>query len=257
MDWNFRLTCLSRISKLLACWPVASVRSTDTPHVPAAQPLAAMINTTVLVMISSMLSPAPALAGEPYIGAEAGYSYSDLHNVAISFNGARTSLGGPVNGESRRLFAGYSFTPYVAIEGGWFKSNDLRGTIGGFPLSETEIFDGGERRIEVSGVSLDVVGTLPINQYFSVFARAGVLASKADTKHSWLKETVATTPNIIPIYFEFYAIPRRANTFEYGFGLEYNVNSRWSIESEWQRVNMGIYQMGYLDTLDVGVIFKF
>ena len=121
---------------------------------------------------------------------------------------------------------------------------DLRGTIGGFPLSDTETFDGGQRRVEVSGASLDLVGTLPINQYFSVLARAGVLASKVATNRSWYQATVIFSPNIIPIDYLIQPIPRRANTFEYGLGVKYNVNSSWSIGSEWQRVNMSDCRMG-------------
>jgi opacity protein-like surface antigen len=238
MEWNVPDAFAARVSKLLTSFAVTT-------------------NATAFVIVGAMLFPVLALAGEPYVGAGAGYSFASLHNADISFNGEHTSLGGPVTGESYRFFVGYSFTPYVALEGGWFKSHDLSGTVRGFPLSDTETFDGGQRRVEVSGASLDILGTLPINQYFSVLARAGVLASKVATNQSWYKVSVTTSPNIIPIYFQFPRIPGRANTFEYGLGVKYKVNSSWSIGSEWQRVNMSDYQMGHLDTLDVEVIFNF
>jgi opacity protein-like surface antigen len=259
MERNVPDALLVRVSKLLAYWPLGSAASINTPasRRSASQRFVVMTNATAFVIVGAMLLPALALAGEPYVGAGDGYSFASLHNADISFNGKRTSLGGPVTGESYRLFVGYSFTPYVALEGGWFKSNDLRGTIRGFPLSDTETFDGGQRRVEVSGASLDLVGTLPINQYFSVLARAGVLASKVATNRSWYQATVIFSPNIIPIDYLIQPIPRRANTFEYGLGVKYNVNASWAIGSEWQRVNMSDYRMGYLDTLDVEVIFKF
>jgi OmpA-OmpF porin, OOP family len=258
MEWNVPDTFFARVSKLLACWPVGLAASIDTPASPrsASQPFAVMTNTTAVVIVGAMLSPALALAGEPYVGAGAGYSFASLHNADIAYNGENSSLGGPVTGESYRLFVGYSFSQYVALEGGWFNSNDLRGTIGAFPISNTQTFDGGQRRIKVSGASLDVVGTLPINQNLSVLARAGVLASKV-TNSSWYEATVSALPSPIPFYYEFQPIPRRANTFEFGLGVQYTVSASWSIRSEWQRVNMSDYRMGYLDTLDVGAIFKF
>jgi opacity protein-like surface antigen len=237
MEWTVPGTVFVRVSKLLTS-------------------LAVTTNATAFVIVGGMLSPVLAMAGEPYVGAGVGYSFASLHNADISYNGDNTSLGGPVSGESYRLFVGYSFSPYVALEGGWFNSNDLRGTINAFPISNTQTFDGGRRLIKVSGASLDVVGTLPINQNLSVLARAGVLASKV-TNGSSYEATVNASPSPIPFYYEFQPIPRRANTFEFGLGVQYKVSASWSIRSEWQRVNMSDYRMGYLDTLSVGFIFKF
>jgi hypothetical protein len=118
------------------------------------------------------------------LGAAGGYSFSSFHQGDIDYNGIRTSLDGRVSGESYRLFVGYSFSPYVALESGWFNSGNLNGTVGGFPISSTQTFNGGQRKLKVRGVSLDVVGTLPISDNFSGFARAGVLASRV-ANDSW------------------------------------------------------------------------
>jgi OOP family OmpA-OmpF porin len=207
------------------------------------------------VIFGAMLFPAFTLAGEPYVGAAAGYSFASLHNANIVNNGMNTSLGGPVSGESYRLFVGYSFCPYVALESGWFNSGNLSGTIGGFPISSNSTFDGGHRKIKVRGVSLDVVGTLPISDNFSGFARAGVLASHVANDSSY--SATVTFPSNIPIEYEFSPIPGRANVFEFALGVQYKVSSSWSLQSEWQRVNMSVYRMGYLDTLEIAAVYTF
>jgi OOP family OmpA-OmpF porin len=202
-----------------------------------------------------MFFPAFTLAGEPYFGAAAGYSLASIHNAAIAYNGMNTSLGGRLSGESYRLFVGYSFSPYIALESGWFNTGNLSGTIDGFPISNTQTFNGGQRKVKISGVSLDVVGTLPISDNLSALARAGVLASRV-ANDSWYSATV-TYPSDIPFGYEFFPIPRRANRFEFALGVQYKVSSSWSFQSEWQRVNMSVYRMGYLDTLEIAAVYTF
>jgi opacity protein-like surface antigen len=246
MEWNVPDTFFARVSKLLTSFAVTT-------------------NTIAFVIVGAMFSPPLAMAGEPYVGAGVGYSIANPHYVEFDADGAITSLGGPVTGKAYRFFAGYSFSNYVALEGGWFKADDLHGTIGPFLIADVQTIFGGKRRITVSGGSLDLIGTLPISKQFSVLARVGVLASKvADGSYyvSSYDTAFIGSPGVPSAvannsYYKFQTIPRRANTLEYGLGLKYNVSSSWSIESEWRRVNMGIYRMGYLDVLDVAVIFNF
>jgi len=104
-------------------------------------------------------------------------------------------------------------------------------------------------------VSLDVVGTLPISDHVSGFARAGVLASHV-TNDSWYSASV-TYPSGIPFAWTTFEIPRRANRFEFALGVQYSVSSRWSFKSEWQRVDMSDFRMGNLDTLEIAAVYNF
>jgi hypothetical protein len=215
---------------------------------------AKMTRVTAAVICGAMLFPAFALAGEPYVGAAAGYSFAHFHTTDIVNNGMHTPLGGSVSGESYRLFVGYSFCPYIALESGWFNSGNLSRTIGGFPVSSTSTFEGGQSKVKVRGVSLDVVGTLPISDHVSGFARAGVLASHVTNDSRYYASV--TYPGG-PFEWTIFEIPRRANRFEFALGVQYNVSSRWSFKSEWQRVDMSVYRMGNLDTLDIAVVYTF
>jgi hypothetical protein len=207
------------------------------------------------VILGAMFFPAFTLAGEPYFGAAAGYSSSSFHQGDIAYNGINTSLGGRVSGESYRMFVGYSFSPYISLESGWFDTGNLSGTIDGFHISNAQTFNGGQRKVKVSGVSLDVVAKLPISDNLSALARAGVLTSRL-ANDSWYSVTV-TYPSDTQFVYEFFPIPRRANVFEFALGVQYKVSSRWSLQSEWQRVNMSVYRMGYLDTLEIAAVYAF
>jgi opacity protein-like surface antigen len=240
-------------------WCPFAARALDLPDLTcyALRQFAEMTRTTAALIFVAMLFPAFALAGEPYFGAAGGYSFSNFYRSDINYNGARTSLGGRVSGESYRLFVGYSFSPYVALESGWFNSGNLNGTIGGFPISTSQTFNGGERKLKISGVSLDVVGTLPITDKVAGFARAGVLAAHVEDD-SWYSASVRVTyPSGPQFVYESFAIPRRANRFEFGLGVQYKVSSRWSLQSEWQRVNMSDFRMGYLDTVEIAAVLRF
>jgi OOP family OmpA-OmpF porin len=256
MERNFRISIWRAFNAVTWCpfaAPAPDLPPDSTPN--AFRQFAEMTRATAAVIFGAMLFPAFTLAGEPYVGAAAGYSFASLHNSDIVINGVNRSLGGPVSGESYRLFVGYSFCPYVALESGWFESGNLSGTIGGSPISTTQTFDGGHRKINVRGVSLDVVGTLPISDKLSGFARAGVLASQVANDSSY--SATVTYPSDIQFEYQALPIPRRANRFEFGLGVQYKVSSRWSLQSEWQRVNMSAFRMSYMDTLEIAAVYTF
>jgi OmpA-OmpF porin, OOP family len=256
MERNVRISFLRTFSAVTWCPFAARMLVTPDSTRYAFRRFAEMTRTTAAVIFRALLFPTFALAGEPYVGAAAGYSFARFDNADIFYNGMNTSLGGPVNGESYRLFVGYSFCPYVALESGWFNAGNLNGTIRGFPISSSQTLDGGNRKVKVRGVSVDVVGTLPISDNFSGFARAGVLASHVTGVSSFGIATI-TSPSNIPVETGFFQIPRRANRFEFALGVQYKVSSSWSLQSEWQRVNMSDYRMGYLDTLEIAAVYRF
>jgi hypothetical protein len=212
---------------------------------------------SVTAILSSLLLPVASIAGESYIGAAGGYSIAHFNNTDLVQAGTYYPLVSRVSGASYRLFAGYSFCPYVALEGGWFDATHLSGTIAGFPITSSESFEGGSNTAHVHGVSLDVVGTLPVTDHLSGFARAGVLASRM-TSNTWypVREiTVSPPPSLVSVII--FPTPHHANLFEFGVGVQYKIDSRWSLKSDWQRVDMSDYRMGYLDTLEMAAVYKF
>ena len=133
----------------------------------------------------------------------------------------------------------------------------MSGKIDGFPITSSQSFEGGPNTAHVHGVSLDVVGTLPVTDHLSGFARAGVLASRM-TSNTWYPVRVITESfSPPPVLIALLPTPRSANLFEFGLGVQYKVNSHWSLKSEWQRVDMSAYRMGHLDTLEIAGVYTF
>jgi hypothetical protein len=151
MERNFRISIWRAFNAVTWCpfaAPAPDLPPDSTPN--AFRQFAEMTRATAAVIFGAMLFPAFTLAGEPYVGAAAGYSFASLHNSDIVINGVNRSLGGPVSGESYRLFVGYSFCPYIALESGWFESGNLSRTIRGFPVSSTNTFEGGQHKLTSS-----------------------------------------------------------------------------------------------------------
>jgi hypothetical protein len=213
---------------------------------------------SLTVICSSLLLPAVSMAGEPYIGAAVGYSTAHFNNEALLHDGTYYPLVSRVSGASYRVFAGYSFCPYFGLEGGWLDAAHLGGKIAGFPIASSQSsFEGGPNTAHVHGISLDVVGTLPVTDHLSAFARAGVLASRR-TSNTWYPVLYVTEdPPSPPVLVEFISTPNRANLFEFGLGVQYKVNSRWSFKSEWQRLDASPYRMGNLDTFELAAVYTF
>jgi OmpA-like transmembrane domain len=258
MERNIRMSLLRTSSAVT--WCRVAARALDlTPDSTryAFRQFAEMTRATAAVICGAMLFPAFALAGEPYIGAAAGYSIAHFNNEDLVHEGTYYPLVSRVSGASYRVFAGYSFCPYVGLEGGWFDAAHLSGKVAGFPITSSQSFEGGPNTAHVHGVSLDVVGTLPVTDHLSGFARAGVLASRM-TSNTWYPVLVVTeNPPPPPVLFAFLPTLHRANLFEFAIGVQYKASSSWSFESEWQRVNMSDYRMGYLDTLEIAAVYTF
>jgi hypothetical protein len=78
------------------------------------------------------------------------------------------------------------------------------------------------------------------------------------TSNTWypVREiTVSPPPSLVSVII--FPTPHHANLFEFGVGVQYKIDSRWSLKSDWQRVDMSDYRMGYLDTLEMAAVYKF
>ncbi|HEU4707852.1 MAG TPA: outer membrane beta-barrel protein [Methylophilaceae bacterium] len=81
------------------------------------------------------------------------------------------------SGEQWRLQAGYQFNPYFAIEGGYI---DL-----GTADYKAEFAGGAAKGHEkAGGVDLTVLGIIPATDNLAIFAKAGLIAAKVETRLS-------------------------------------------------------------------------
>ncbi|MCX5877385.1 MAG: outer membrane beta-barrel protein [Deltaproteobacteria bacterium] len=142
-----------------------------------------------------------------------------------------------------KLFGGYQFNKYLAVEGGYFDLGKFDFTSTGVP---TGTLSG---NIKVRGVNLDVVGILPITEKFSAFGRVG--ANYAKTEDSFVGGGSLTALNPNPT--------KRDTNYKFGLGLQYAFNDALAMraEAERYRINDAVGNDGDIDLISVGLVYRF
>jgi OOP family OmpA-OmpF porin len=142
-----------------------------------------------------------------------------------------------------KLYAGYRFHRYFAVEGGYFN-------LGKFDFTATTLPAGTlSGNIKVDGLNLDLVGILPITDRFSAFGRIGL--TNARTRDSF-SGTGAAAP------FSTSRSERDTN-YKFGAGLQFdfNYNLGMRLEAERYRINDGVGSRGNIDLFSIGLVYRF
>jgi len=166
-----------------------------------------MKKIAIAVLMSACIA-APAIAAEAYIGLNAGQNKMD-------FSGVKEST-------AFSIFGGYSFNEYIAGELAYTD----------FGKADTNVAGA---TIKGNAASLGVVGSLPLTNSFSLFAKLGYASTKVeDTSFSETKDDVT-----------------------YGIGAQYNL-----LRNVGLRLGYDSYRVGKTTTKDsgytnIGVLFRF
>ena len=205
--------------------------------------------TLSLLALAVVASPlARAGDGDWYAGFNIGQSRATIDNPRITsgllqsgFN--TTSIHDDDRDLGYKLFGGYSFNRYWALEGGYFNMGEFGFTANTLPAGT---LDG---RIKLQGVFLDVVGSLPITDKFSVFGRVGVNYARARDTFRGTGAVNVLDPN-----------PRANDTnYKFGVGLQYAFTESLSMraEAERYRINDAVGNKGDMDLYSVGLLYRF
>jgi OOP family OmpA-OmpF porin len=103
--------------------------------------------------------------------------------------------------------------------------------------------------IRLNGVNFDAVGSLPIGDRFSLFARGGVIYADARDSFSGAGAVAVLDPS-----------PRRwAANYKFGVGGQYNFTRfiGMRIEAERYRIDDAVGNKGDIDLFSAGVVFRF
>ena len=142
-----------------------------------------------------------------------------------------------------RAFLGYQLTPFWALEGGYFR-------LGEISLASTTAPTGTlNGRLRSEGLNLDLVGSLPLNERWSVLGRVG--AQYARTRGEFTGTGAATPLNPNP--------SGRATNYKAGLGLQYAFSPGFMmrLEAERYRVDDAMGHKGNADAVLVSVVFPF
>ncbi len=127
------------------------------------------------------------------------------------------------NDTGGKLFGGYRFNDYIAAEAEVYDFGDQSDSVNSF---------------SVNGGGIALVGSVPVNDSFRVFAKGGI--------HSWNLDVSG------PIATQF---QDTSDTDPYyGVGVDYSINNRWAIRGEYTRYEVNDFDV---DVASVGVVLSF
>lgn len=205
-----------------------------------------------LAVITSAVTLASPLASADdtgwYSGVQIGQSRARIDDPSIRSglqrNGfASSSIVDDDRATGYKLYGGYQFNPYVAIEGGYFD-------LGKFGYTVTTVPAGTLRGdIRLKGLNLDTVGILPLTEKLSAFGRIGVAYADARDSFSGTGAVAVRTPS---------ASKREAN-IKFGVGMQYAFSDALAVrvEAERYRVDDAIGNRGDVDLVSLGLLYRF
>src|ERR1700676_1594048 len=166
-----------------------------------------------LAALAVALSPTAFAADDAgwYTGFNAGQSRAKIDDGRI-VNGlagagfTTTSISNDDRHFGYKVFGGYEFNRYFALETGYFDLGRF-----GFTAHTTPV---GSLRgdIKINGANFDLVGSVPIAEKFSLFARAGL--NYAQAKDSFIGTGSVAVINRSPHKWD--------PDYKFGFGAEYD-----------------------------------
>lgn len=142
-----------------------------------------------------------------------------------------------------RMFLGRQFNRYLGMELGYYNLGKQR-----FDNSTTP--NGNlSAQVRNQGVNLDVVGTLPVTEKFSVLGRAGVTYARTRANFAGSGAVVVTNPN---------PSERGANP-KVGIGVQYAFSEGFIMrgEAERYRINDAVGGTGRVNLYSVSLVFPF
>jgi OOP family OmpA-OmpF porin len=185
-----------------------------------------------------------------YAGLTLGASDANENSEVVAVTGATsTNFVTDQRDPGVKVFAGYRFNRYFAVESGFAWLGEFQAT-----NQVTAPTTGAlNADIRVIGLFIDAVGMLPIGDRFAAIAKVGVLGSETRTFRS-TSGTVTPAPGT-----NTNAVSDQAN-LSYGLGAQYEFAKNVTLRAEWQRyVDVGDANTGEFDInlYSVGLLFRF
>lgn len=210
--------------------------------------------TAVTLGIAALAAMAAPVAMAQGTGWYAGGNFGST-GVTIDDERIRNGLAGQGLGTSSiderdqdkgyKVFGGYQFHPNFGVEAGYFDLGRFGYTANATPSGSLT----GDIRIK--GLNLDLVGTLPLTQRFSAFARVGVNYARTEGRFSAVPLAQVPYPSS--------STSERATNVKYGLGLAYAFNESWSmrVEAERYHIKDSVGNKGHADMISAGLVYRF
>jgi OmpA-OmpF porin, OOP family len=207
--------------------------------------------STTLGLAALAIFTAPlTVAADPgwYFGGNGGPSQSDVDEDRIAADLLQQGYTTTFMDDNERdtgfkVFGGYQFNKYFALESGYYDLGDFGFTSFTVPQGTLHGVLGAR------GLNLDAVLSMPFTPKFSAFVRAGVAYSEVKGAFEGTGLVNVVEPN---------SESKDAN-YKVGVGLEYMFTHRFGmrLEGERYRIDDSVGNMGDIDLYSAGVLFRF
>ncbi|AIW22773.1 MULTISPECIES: outer membrane beta-barrel protein [Vibrio] len=177
-----------------------------------------MLKKTILA--ATLLTACTAASANGYLGLSAGQANFDNiqgHASAPNFSASQSFEISDDNSPAIKLFGGYEFNQYIAIEG----------SIGGYDALDGQSVTVGDMKF----AAVQAKAMLPIGEQFNLFAKGGVAYFGAEFKSSF-----------------YTTVSDETVTGKFGLGAEYAITPNVRLMAEWE------YMKPELDVLKVGSV---
>jgi OOP family OmpA-OmpF porin len=201
--------------------------------------------------MAAVMSSSIAMADEDagwYVGGSAGQARAKIDDARITDSLSAAGITTTVIKDNDRhfgfkLYGGYEFNKYIALEGGYFD-------LGRFGFTANTLPGGGLTGVsKLNGANLDAVLMLPFTAKFAAFGRGGVNYAFAKDDFVGYAPVLVQDPNR----------SEHSANYKFGGGLQFlftpSVGMR--IEAERYRVPDGVGNKGDIDLFSAGVIYRF
>lgn len=226
-------------------------RASNKPHLEKNMKLTRTSGTLGLAVLAVFASPI-AMADDLdlgwYGGVNVGRSAATIDDARITSGLqagglATTSIDDRDRSTGGKIFGGYQFNKYFALEGGYFDLGRFGFTANTVPAGTLT------GNIRLQGLNLDAVGILPITDKFSAFGRIGATYAQARDSFSGTGAVNGFNPNP----------SKRDANYKFGVGVQYAFTDALSmrVEAERYRVNDAVGNRGDVDMLSVGLVYRF
>ena len=183
-----------------------------------------------------------------YVGAGVGQSRAEIDNDRIvsrlfGSNLTTSRISKDDHDTAYEAFAGYQFNPNLGLEVGYFN-------LGKFGFVANTVPTGTlQGQVKIQGYNADLIGTFPLSDGFSAFAKVGIAVSRTRDFFSGTGAVVVTNAN---------PSKREAN-YKAGLGLQFAVNPSLlvRVEAERYRINDAVGNKGNADLISASIVIPF
>lgn len=181
-----------------------------------------------------------------YGGINIGQTHESINDGAIANNelgGGLTSITDDDRDNGFKLFTGYQLNNNFAVEGGYFDLGQF-----GWRAIKDQV-GALKTRTKTRGFNIDLVGSLPMTEKLSAFARGGVHYSESYDRFQGSDNVIVT---------DRHRRDRDVN-FKWGGGLQYDFTQKFAMRLEAERyaINDVMGNNGSINLYSLGALYRF